>query len=398
MISEMLAKIAMPLVSVLVLGVVIFIHELGHFLLAKWNNIGVIEFAVGFGKKIWRKRIGDTFYSIGLIPLGGYVRMVGDDPRERHCESDLQGVGEGASALEGGAPLEELNQELLKDRSRWFLEKGYFAKAAVVLAGPGFNLVSAFLFSVALIWYYGKAEPIETPIIGAVVPANPASDAGLLAKDRVVSVNGKPISTWEELAKFIADSNGEEMDFIVERISTDPAVAPEQRSFKLRGIAEEPEMTAMRGADAKPAFRIGIQGDVIRVPVSFGESVVLGARSITNLSFMVLKSLELMIKGAVSPKNIAGPIFIFGEAARSARQGMERLGSFVIFLSVTLAIMNLLPIPILDGGHLVFFTIEAIKGSPINLKVQEFANQVGMVVLLLLMVFAVGNDLFRFFT
>lgn len=394
------------IVGLPVLSLVVFIHELGHFLLAKWNGIGVLEFSVGFGRKIFRKKWGDTFYSIGLIPLGGYVRMIGDDPRQLHSEAALSTVVDDTSGGEGkpmneslfyGLPLDQIDTAFLADRSKWFLNKGYWAKAAVVFAGPFFNLLSAVVIAALSLYIYGQQVPLNEPVIGSVQTGNPAERAGLKAKDRVVSIDGKEMHTWDELAAYISSSAERELDVLIERAGEQGKI--EQIHVPIKGELEPKELTLMRGDNETPRVLIGVGPDIksTRIEVSAFNSVKYALIGVGNLSMMVIKSVTLMVQGHVAVKNIAGPVRIFGEAGKAAERGIEDLAHFIVFLSVTLAVMNLLPIPVLDGGHLVFFTIEAIMGGPLNIRVQEFASQIGMFILLGLMVFALGNDILRLF-
>lgn len=359
------------LVAVVILGVLIFVHELGHFLLAKWNGVGVLEFSIGFGRKIWKRTIGETSYSIGLIPLGGYVRMLGDDPRE------MQGGSDNAAT----------------DRSRWFLSKRYLPKASIVLAGPMFNLIFAVLASIASYSIYGQMKSVDLPVIGDVIPGYPAEKAGLQAKDKVISVDGVVVTTWKELAQLVAASDGRKMQLEIDRRSEGGEV--ERRTLTLAGTDETAEIAVVEGTLGKKSFKVGIVPDAERIPVSFSEAAVSGFMHVAFLSRVTVSGLAGMVQGLISPKHISGPIFIFKEAARSANRGFEHVLEFMIFLSVSLAILNLLPIPILDGGHLVFFTLEAIRGVPLSLRVQEWANQVGMLILLALMIFAFSNDLLK---
>lgn len=399
------------LVGLPVLSIVVFIHELGHFLLAKWNGIGVLEFSVGFGNKIFRRKWGDTFYSLGIIPLGGYVRMIGDDPRQLHSESALamvvsdsevkdekdQGTGRMDESLFYGLPLDQIDPKFLNDRTKWFLNKGYWAKAAVVFAGPFFNLLSAVLIAAISLYVYGQQVPLDQPVIGSIQSGNPAEKAGLHVKDRVVSIDGNEIKSWEDLARYISNSQEKEMTLNVERLNEQGAL--ENISISLKGELEPKEMALLRGENEPQRVLIGVGPDIkaAREPVGLLDSVRLATIGVYRLSGMVLKSVFLMVRGHVAVKNIAGPVRIFGEAGKAAQRGLEDLAHFLVFLSVTLAVMNLLPIPVLDGGHLLFFTIEAIKGGPLNLRVQELASQVGMFILLGLMVFALGNDILRLF-
>lgn len=399
------------LVGLPVLSVVVFIHELGHFLLAKWNGIGVLEFSVGFGRKIFRKKWGDTFYSIGLIPLGGYVRMIGDDPRQLHGEAALamvDGESEAKAKDESaetrldetlfyGLPLDQIDPNFLNDRSKWFLNKGYWAKFAVVFAGPFFNLLSAVIIAALSLYVYGQQVPVDEPIIGSIQSGNPAERAGLHVKDRVVSIDGKPIATWEELARYVSTSAEREMAIVIERQNESGAV--EKVNIPVKGELEPKEMALLRGENEQQRVLIGVGPGIrdVREPVSAFQAVKYATIGVYSLSKMVLKSVFLMVRGHVAVKNIAGPVRIFGEAGKAAQRGVEDLAHFLVFLSVTLAVMDLLPIPVLDGGRLVVFTIEAIKGGPLNLRVQELASQVGMFILLGLMVFALGNDILRLF-
>ncbi len=370
---------------VIVFGLLIFIHELGHFLLAKFNKVGVLEFAIGFGPKVWSRRYGETRYSLRLIPLGGYVKMVGDEPR------DLQ--------VEPADPAEPVNVEevdestkaLLADRSKWFLEKNFWEKSSIVLAGPLFNILLAIVLAIASFYIYGEAVPIDKPIIGEVVPGEPAAKAGLKSKDFVKSINGKELATWKELAETIANSGGVELEFIVERNTEE-----EKGIYYIKlAASDRPSELAIIEGEKKPVYRIGILADFDRRPVDFSKAVSGGTMHVYHVSRMTVSMLFGLVRGLVSTKNLAGPIFIFGEAGRSAKKGLESLLGFMIFLSVGLAIFNLLPLPVLDGGHLLFFIIEAVKGGPLNLKFKEMANQVGMFLLLGLMIYVVFNDIMR---
>ena len=361
--------------------------------------MGVLDFAIGFGKKIVKKRIGDTTYSVGLIPLGGYVRMVGDDPALLNETADAN--LNPSDLLEGKTeePLDERDRALLADKTKWFLLKGYWSKSAIVVAGPLFNILFALVLSFALHLVYGKPDPESfgtKPVIGSVAPGFPAEKSGLRAKDKVLSINGKPIATWNELATTIATSEGKPLALSIERPVK--GEKPESLTLNVSGTFETGDLTALDPVEKKEhKAMIGITPDFERVPVTALEALTIAPKHIWLVSQMTVRGLYAMVSGAISPKSIAGPIFILGEAARSAEQGMDVLWNFMILLSVSLAIFNLLPIPVLDGGHLLFFTLGAIRGEPLSMKLQRIASQVGMCLLLLLMVFAFSNDLIRHF-
>ncbi len=383
------------LVALVVLAILIFVHELGHFLVAKAAGVGVIEFAIGFGKKVFSKKWGDTTYSLRAVPLGGYVRMVGDDPSFLEKSLDKENSEE-VEDSEADADWVKAREEALRyDPQSWFLNKSLKAKSAIVIAGPLFNILFAAVLSIFIVGFYGKAIPVETPVIGAVAPDSPAERAGLLPGDYILSISGNNTSTWIEMSEMIADSGGKEIVLKIERV--DQALLPSILEVPI--VAEsDSEMAVLLGTDrTREIFRIGVMPSLERVPASFGEALTLGVFRVVKTSEMIIRGLAGMIQGLISTRHLGGPIMIFQEASRSAQMGLEPLLSFTVFLSISLAILNLLPIPVLDGGHLVFFLIEGIKGSPISIRARMLANQVGMLFILALMAFAIGNDILRSF-
>lgn len=402
----------MLIYGIIALSILVFVHELGHFLLAKWNGVGVLEFAIGFGKKIWKKRIGDTTYSVGIIPLGGYVRMVGDDPRL--LDKSVSGPNP-SDLIEGTSQeLTPEEQALLKDESKWFLNKGYWAKSSIVIAGPAFNILFAIILAFGLHYIYGRPDPEtqDKPIIGELVPGYPAEKAGLQRQDYVRSIDGKELHTWMDLALTVAHSGGKEMTLLVERKDKEGRPLP-PFEVKVTGTFENQELTALddeaeklatsESGDTPPKEEIlpkdramiGISPFYDRVPVSFMEAAELAPQYVWFISKMSVKSIFAIFEGKISPKNIGGPIYIFSEAGRSAKSGWDYLINFMILISVSLAIFNLLPIPVLDGGHLLFFTLGALLGGRLSVRVQQRASQVGMVFILALMLFALTNDIVR---
>ncbi len=400
------------LVGIIGLGVLIFVHELGHFLLAKFHGVGVVEFSIGFGKKIWSRQVGDTVYSLGVVPLGGYVRMVGDDPRllELHNGSDAPAAEKvekikdepalGSDILEGRKPEEmtDAEKKLLTDPSKWFLKKAFLPKFNIVIAGPLFNVLFALLLAFLSISWFGIAyDIVDKPIIGSTYPKFPAERAGILPGDYVRSINGKVVTTWVELASTIEQLGESEMILQVERKSADQAV-PHSLEIRVKATYETGEITALDDEpQKKPRGMIGIQPQSERREVSISEAVVAAPRQVWRITVLSIRGIVAMLRGSISPKHLAGPIFIFGEAARQAERGAVEYLNFLILLSVSLAIFNLLPIPVLDGGHLLFFLVELVRGRPVSLRVQQYATQAGMVLLLGLMLFAVSNDLMRYF-
>lgn len=369
---------------ILVIGLLVFIHELGHFLVAKWCGVGVVRFSVGFGPALLRFRIKETVYQVSAIPLGGYVRMVGDMPDMLTGEqaSDAAVRGE-----EGDEEPEDTTPELkavLEDRNRWFVNKNFWQRSAIVFAGPLFNFILSFvlIFLVALAYGEGKLEKSAT--IGNVMKGSPAAQAGLEADDVVLAIGEKDVATWEELALTIHESSGEPLLLRVKRDGTELelSVTPQQKDLRLPT------------GESQKAYVVGIGPKFHHIDVGPLRAVSLGAIWTYEHTVLTYKGLWGMLTGNVSPNDLAGPLFILDMAGEQSAEGLDRLLRFTALLSVSLAVLNLLPIPILDGGHLMFFIIEALLG-PISVRKKEFAQGVGMLLLISLMVFALSNDITR---
>lgn len=376
---------------ILVIGVLVFIHELGHFLLAKFCGVGVVKFSVGFGPAIFKFRHRETIYQLSIIPLGGFVRMVGDMPDmitgpQATDEIVREGELPDDETLEANLGV-KMNPELkasLSDRSKWFIEKNYWQKSAIVFAGPFFNFMLAIFLVIVSVSLYGQEELSDQPVIGAVMHDSPADVSGLKMGDLVYQVNGAEVKTWEELAKAIHDSEGGEVKLDVRRATEtlNLVVTPQAQTVKL-----------MTGGEKK-AYFIGINRKSTRVESNFLDAVKIGFLWTYDTSKLTLSGIWGMIRGKGSKSDLAGPIFIFEAVGEKAEQGLESVIHLTALLSISLGVLNLLPIPVLDGGHLLFFLIEAIIG-PISIRKKEIAQSVGMLLLLAVMVFAVSNDLTR---
>jgi regulator of sigma E protease len=371
----------MGILSIVILGLLIFVHELGHFLVAKYNKVGVAEFAVGFGPKLFSKVFGSTRYSLRAIPLGGYVRMVGETP-----------MAAKEALMEGAPAVEPHEQELLKDQSCWFVTKKLSARAAVVFAGPLFNLIFAYVLAVVAISTWGVMKPSETStVIGELAPEYPAEKAGMKVGDKVLEINGTPITLWRQIRENVEANKDGPLIFKIQR--NDQVL-----EFDLRSKELAPEVDYLLGSgEGKKTYMVGISQDAERVKVDPVSALWQGGVYVGYLTWMNLKSIYGLIKGIVSPSNLGGPIAIIKEAAKSASSGLERTFGFMIFLNVGLAVLNLLPIPVLDGGHLTFYLLEAIRGKPLAVKVQDYATRIGMLALLTLMVYALSNDIRNLF-
>jgi regulator of sigma E protease len=342
------------------LGALVFVHELGHFLVAKRIGVLVQRFSIGFGPVIFSWRRGETEYAVSAIPMGGYVKMLGED------DDDEPGVA--------------------TQPERAFSTQPVWKRAAIVGAGPSMNFVFAFVMYAALFASIGVELPSDQPRVGGVSSGMPAEQAGLRPNDRVVSIDGQAVATWNELSSLVQASKGRTLNMIVER---DGAQLALQVTPALHGGRN------MFGEETESVWRIGIEAshEVSRVgPLS---AIGVAAQQTYTASYVVLKGLALMIQGRVPLSELGGPIAIARAAGQQAQEGASRFLSMLAFLSVNLGVLNLLPIPALDGGHLAFFGLEGLMRRPLRQRHREIAQQVGVLLLITLMVFVFYNDIHR---
>lgn len=354
-----MVNIIYAIVSALIgLGILIVIHELGHFLLAKKTGVGVLTFSIGFGPRLLGRKIGDTEYLLSAFPLGGYVKMVGEDPEEEVKEADIQ---------------------------RSFSRQGLAKRVAIVAAGPVFNLLLAVVVFIWIFMSYGV--PVLTTRVGGVEPNSPAARSGIEKGDRVVAVDGQAIKKWEELSSQIKESQGRTLNLRLQRDDREMEITVQPIKREGRNIfGEKIEIWA-----------IGIASEVSIEKSNPALAVGQSFYKTGEYSVLTLVVLFKMIKGEVSPKNLGGPLLIAQMAGQQAREGLASFLFFVAVLSVNLGVLNLLPIPVLDGGHLLFFLLEWILGRPVELRHRERAQQVGIFILILIMIYAFYNDIARFF-
>ena len=346
------------LALIIVLGVLIFIHEFGHFLMARIFGVGVERFSLGFGPRLFGFQRGRTDYRVSAIPLGGYVKMVGEDPDAEIAEADIP---------------------------ESFTHQPVFRRIVIVAAGPFFNLLLAILIFYALFQVYGYLW--LKPVVGKLSPDMPAQAAGLKPGDRIMSINKTPVKTWEEMAARIDASGGLDLELVVDRegetvtVNLTPAVVDGKTIFG------EPRKRYVLGIVAS--------GEVVRERVGPLTAMTMSLESTWDIVRLTAIGVAKMISGAVSTKELGGPIMIAQMAGRQAEEGVSSFLAFMAFISVNLAILNFLPIPVLDGGHLLFYTIEVVRRKPVDQKTREVAQQFGMLVLLFLMALVFYNDISR---
>jgi regulator of sigma E protease len=348
---------------IIVLGILIFVHEFGHFLCAKLFGVKVLKFSLGFGPKLVGFQRGETEYLISALPLGGYVKMVGEQGDET------------------------VNDE---DESRSFANKPVWQRFIIVAAGPLSNLLFAVFVFFLVFAINGLPKPVENSVIGAVTASSPADQAGLKAGDVIASINGQATATWEEVADLISASQGKPISLEIKR-------GQEQLT-----TTAKPEISASRnifGEETGKRYMIGISrsDEVVYEPVSLGKALLTGFAQTWGFIYLTILGIVKMIQAIIPASELGGPILIAQLAGKQLQQGWTSLAYFIGLISVNLGILNLLPIPVLDGGHLMFFTYEALRRKPVSQRAMEICQQVGLVLLATLMVFVFYNDIARLF-
>lgn len=349
--------------AIILLGLLIFFHELGHFLVAKYFKVYVEKFSIGFGPKLFSWKRGETEYMLSAIPLGGYVKMYGDGP-DYNSEGDTEGAPE------------------MKERA--FNNKPLYARALIVFAGPLANfLLAAVVY--ALIFMAGV--PRSTAVIGEIMPDMPAAEAGLLEGDKVVSVDGNPVVFWDEMSSYVVERPGREIVFEIQRNGERMEIVVTPKESMQKNVFGEDVKVGLVG--------VRVSGDYIRVNYGFFPSLKMGVEKTAEVTGLIVTGVVKIFQKSVPADSIGGPIMILQMAKTSADEGVLMLLGLMAAISVNLAILNLLPIPVLDGGHLLFYAVEAVTRRPVSIKIREYANMAGMMLIFGLMFFAFYNDIVR---
>ncbi len=424
------------LAFIFVLGVLVFVHELGHFLVARWHGVRVLTFSLGFGPRIFSTKRGDTEYCISIIPLGGFVKMAGENPDE---------------------PRSGASDE--------FMSKSKWARFQVYIAGPAMNIVLA-LVVMTFVLYAGAEAPAyeEQPaVVGSVVADSPAARAGLQPGDRITSVAGKPVQNWEQLFLTVMPRAERELTVEFERAGTRQAVqiTPSAQSrFQMGDIGVAPEMhpqireLVAGGSAERSGLRVGdvmiavqgkpvtsdrdlvktinenannalamevrrdgrlqtitvtpaLDGNVGKIGVrfapfevrtiepSFTQAMSLSVKQNLAWSTMIFEAVIGLVKGETSPKQLMGPVAIAQLSGGAARVSYAALFGLMAMISLNLGILNLLPIPVLDGGHIFIMAVEGLFRRDFSVAMKEKMLLAGFVVLMALMVTVIYNDLMR---
>ena len=349
------------LAVILVLGGLIFIHELGHFIAFRAFKVGVITFSIGMGPKICSFQRGKTEYRLSWLPFGGYVA----------------GVGEYSDEVES---LGFTQEEAVNNRPAW-------QRLIIAAAGPLMNLLVAWLIYWGLTLSMGMA--VSLPQVGGILPNSAATAAGIQPGDMITAIDGVVIDRWAQVPETVGASDGKTLDVTVERGGQSMHFAMTPTRSERTNIFGETEIAWLIGVQASGAVRYEDKG--------FVESCWLGLKQTWNMIDITLTSVKKMITGSVAAESVGGPIMIAQMLGTQAKVGLVPLLLLAALISVNLGLLNLFPIPVLDGGSIVFCIIEMVVRRPVPEKVQEWLMRIGAGLLIALMVFATFNDVMRWF-
>jgi regulator of sigma E protease len=351
--------IASILAVALVLGGLIFFHELGHFLAARAFGMGVVTFSLGFGPKLLGFRRGMTSYVLSAIPLGGYVQLVAQDPDD---------------PVPDGFPPEAQ----FRLRPAW-------QRMVVVAAGPVFNFVLAWLLFWGLLVAEGRFEML--PVVGQVQKDSPAETAGVRPGDTVLTVAGAPVVNWESMAQAIRGGGGKPVTITVDREGKTLtfSLTPAMRTVKNLFGEEE----------SAPLVGIVASGKTRSVPLGPGSAAGEAVRQTWNVVVVTYMGLLKLIERVVPLDSLGGPIMIAQMVSKQASEGLGNVVALAALISVNLGVLNLLPIPVLDGGHLLFYAIEIVLRRPVSPRMRALTTKIGLAFLIGLMILATVNDIRR---
>ncbi|EGO63189.1 RIP metalloprotease RseP [Acetonema longum] len=338
--------IATIFAAIFVFGLLVIMHELGHFAAAKLVGMGVHEFAIGFGPKLLSRKVKNTVYSLRLIPLGGFNKIAGMDPDEPQDQDS-------------------------------FNSKPIWARILVIIAGSAMNFLLPVILFAMIFWSAGIDLPSEEPVLGTVMSDKPASQAGLLTGDRIVSIDGVRIGNWMQMVEFIQKNPGKSLKIAYSRHDQPQEVT----------ITPEYDEQARRGI-------IGVLPQIFHQQPGFVESIKLACRQTYQIGMGMIIGIGQMITGQI-PADVAGPIGVAQMAGQVAQLGFIPLLQFTALLSINLGLINMLPVPVLDGGHVVTLLVEAVRRKPLEKNQLYFIQMIGFALLMALLLMATFKDIAR---
>ena len=349
-----------------VITAIVFVHELGHFLVARACGVRVETFSIGFGPELfgWTAKSG-TRWRVSLLPLGGYVRMFGD----------LEGPGDATDKLAKMTPDE---------RAVAFRGKSVAQRAAIVAAGPAFNFVFGIVLLAAMYMAYG--QPRIMPVVGEVQPASAAAEAGIQPGDKILIANGEAIDTFQDLQLVVRMTVGEPVTLQIERAGARQTVKLQPHMEEVTDALGHKQLVPLLGIVASPDASTIVH----HTPIS---AVAAAVPETWQMVSTTLEGVGQMLTGRRGSDQLSGPIGIANQVGQAARLGLVGVLSLAVFISINLGLVNLFPIPLLDGGHLLFYGVEAVLGRPLGQRAQEYGFRLGLFLVLALMILATGNDL-----
>jgi regulator of sigma E protease len=397
----MLSSLSPYIAPLLVFGLVVFVHELGHFLAAKLTGVYAPVFSLGWGRRLFGVRHGETDYRVSMIPLGGYVRMAS---REDESMAGIEGGSDRGTLEASGERTAERAGERPPDVSpalwdaesmapfgpksvpadRWVENKSTSARVLILSAGVIMNILLTLVVSSSIYYRYGHS--FVPAVVDSVIVGAPAAQAGVAGGDRIVAINGNPIRAWDQVLDQVAPVTSGSITVEIERAGTrlTKVITPQM------AVVNDP----VSGVK-KTVGRIGIQvrDSVAHEPVGLLDAMSSGGQATWRMAASVGSVLSGLFSGEVSAKNLGGPIQIARTSVQAAKSGPETLWSLIAFLSLNIAILNLVPIPVLDGGQILMVLAERLKGSAFSGRTREAFARVGVLAVLALIVLVTFNDL-----
>ena len=335
------------LACIFVFGILVTVHEFGHFITAKLTGMKVEEFSIGFGPKIFQQQEGETLYSLRMLPLGGYNKIAGMDPEDP------------------------------EDLERGFNSKPVTSRMLVILAGSLMNFILPVLIFFGIFLAYGMEVPQNTPVLGQIVEGYPAAQSGLKEGDRVLSINGQPVSQWPDIRTRLADAGTKPVPFEIQRDKEKLTVT----------------VTPVLNPETEKPF-IGVVSSLKKVQLTPWQAAVSSVTATKNIIKNMYASLYHMVTGKTKAE-LSGPVGVAKMAGQVAHKGFDMLLQFTAMLSLNLAIINLLPLPALDGGHFLILLIEAITGHKLGKTAMQNIQKIGVAMILAITIFATFKDLTR---
>lgn len=344
------------IIFILMLGIIILIHELGHFLFAKLFGVYVYEYSIGMGKRLWYKKPknSETEYSIRLIPIGGFVRLAGEEG-------------------EDGDTTVPVEKKLYK--------KNFIQRFLIFFMGPGFNFILAFVTLFVSALFYGSIS--SAPVVGNVPVDYPAYEAGIEAGDTILSIDGEKIKTWDDILWIVQTSEGDSLEFEIE-----------DKNGNEKVVIVTPDKVESEEGEVSYVFGIGKNTDKDRGLVA---SFKYACTKTGSLFKIMIETVKMLFTGGVSVNDLSGPVGIYSIVGEQSKGGLESLLYLLAYLSINVGVINLIPFPAFDGGHILFLIIEKIIRRPVPEKVESTITGIGFILLIMLMIYITGHDIMNLF-